>query len=55
MELLENLQVTQSNQSQLIKENLFKVSEVYLEPIRKFLENFNFCPMNCKKISNVHV
>ena len=33
MELLENLQVTQSNQSQLIKVILFKVSEVSLEPI----------------------
>ena len=49
MELLENLQVTQSNQSQLIKVILFKVSEVSLDPIWKFIENFSFCPLNSKK------
>ena len=34
---------------------LFKVPEVYLEPIWKFIENFSFCPLNCRKSSNVQV
>ena len=34
---------------------MFKVSEVHLEPIWKFIENFSFCSLNCKKSSNVHV
>ena len=31
MKLVQNTQVTQPNQSQVIKVNLFKVSEMYLE------------------------
>ena len=46
MELPENLQVTPSNQSQRIKVK----SEVYLEPIWKFIENFSFCHLNSKKL-----
>ena len=33
----------------VLMENLFKVSQVHLEPIWKFIENFCFCPLNCKK------
>ena len=36
MKPVENTQVTQPNQSQAIKVNLFKVSEMYLEPNWKF-------------------
>ena len=36
MKMIENPQVTQPNQSQVIKEILFKVSEMYLKLMLKF-------------------
>ena len=54
-ELLENPQVTKSNQSQLIKVKSVQSFMVYLEPIWKFIENFSFCPLNYQKGFNLHV
>ena len=54
MKLIKNRQVIQLNPSQLIKENVFKVLEVYLSLLNP-VENFSFCSLNYEKISNIDV
>ena len=55
MELIENLEVTQSIQSQLIKLKSVQSFRGVLTTHLKIYWNFSFCPLNSTKCSNVHV